>query len=660
MDQLASIIDSRVYLEECLALADLGDSINLMPLFVWKKLSLLKLLPTRMNLELVNQSVAYPVGVAEDVFVKVGKFHFLDDFVVVDYDVDPRVPLILGRPFLKMARALIDLHDEEYDDESVNQIDVIDVRCEEYAQKVFEFSDSSKSEEIEACLTRDSIPPEIDDADFDPEGDILLLEKSYIDDPLELELKDLPSHLEVSPKIHEVIKKEVIKLLDAESIYPISDSLWLNDATRKDYFPLPFLDQMLERLARNEYYCFLDGFSGYFQIPIDPQDQEKTTFTCPMGRFPTDEIMEVFMDDFSVFEDSFSFYLSNLEKMLKRCEDTNLVLNWEKCYFMVKEDEMPQNAIQVCKIFNVWGIDFMGPFPSSRGNKYILMAVDYLSKWVEAKALPTNDARVIVKFLKSLFARFGTPRAIISDRGTYFCNDQFAKVMLKYGVTHRLSTAYHPQTSGQVPVATEALKVLPSVARHSYIALTASVRAVISGRHAGVEEEVVALAFETTGLFLEERVHIQELHFFPFNPTDKRTTLTYLDNEGKMYRVSKGAPEQDVPEGQKKGPGGPWQFVGPMPLFDPPRYDSADQDTIRRALDLGVDVKMITDLEWKEIVELVMELYKEATDGSTIKTKDSGLVWYHQDVDPDFGSYQAKELLVHLENVLANEPTLVK
>ncbi|GJW94848.1 reverse transcriptase domain-containing protein [Tanacetum coccineum] len=96
-----------------------------------------------------------------------------------------------------------------------------------------------------------------------------------------------------------------------------------------------------------------------------------------------------------------------------------------------QKDEMPQNAIQVCEIFDVWGIDFMGPFSSSRGNKYILVAVDYLSKWVEAKALPSNDARVVVKFLKSLFPRFGTPRAIISDRGTHFCNDQFAKVMLK-------------------------------------------------------------------------------------------------------------------------------------------------------------------------------------------------------------------------------------
>ncbi|GJR53315.1 reverse transcriptase domain-containing protein [Tanacetum coccineum] len=207
----------------------------------------------------------------------------------------------------------------------------------------------------------------------------------------------------VNPKIHEVIKKEVIKLLDAGLIYPISDSPWvspvhcvpkkggmtvvenedneliptrlvtgwrvcidyrkLNDATRKDHFPLPFMDQMLERLAGNEYYCFLDGFSGYFQIPIDPKDQDKTTFTCPYGTFAyrrmpfglcnapgtfqrcmmaifhdmIEETMEVFMDDFLVFGDSFSSCLSHLDKMLKRCEDTNLVLNWEKCHFMVKE-----------------------------------------------------------------------------------------------------------------------------------------------------------------------------------------------------------------------------------------------------------------------------------------------------------------------------------
>ncbi|GJT34452.1 reverse transcriptase domain-containing protein [Tanacetum coccineum] len=207
----------------------------------------------------------------------------------------------------------------------------------------------------------------------------------------------------VNPKIHDVIKKEVEKLLDAGLIYPISDSPWvspvhcvpkkggmtvvtneenelvptrlvtgwrvcidyrkLNEATCKDHFPLPFMDQMLERLAGNKFYCFLDGFSGYFQIPIDPKDQEKTTLTCPYRTFAyhrmpfglcnapgtfqrcmmaifydmIEKTMEVFMDDFLVFGDSFSSCLANLDKMLKRCEDTKLALNWEKSHFMVKE-----------------------------------------------------------------------------------------------------------------------------------------------------------------------------------------------------------------------------------------------------------------------------------------------------------------------------------
>ncbi|KAJ0513386.1 putative integrase, catalytic core, ribonuclease H-like superfamily, integrase zinc-binding protein [Helianthus annuus] len=121
-------------------------------------------------------------------------------------------------------------------------------------------------------------------------------------------------------------------------------------------------------------------------------------------------------------------------------------------------NEMPQNPIQVVEIFDIWGIDFMGPFPMSRGSRYILVAIDYVSKWVEAKALATNSARVVVKFLRELFARFGTPKAIISDRGTHFCNSQMEKVLKRYGVTHRLSTAYHPQTSGQVENANRGIK----------------------------------------------------------------------------------------------------------------------------------------------------------------------------------------------------------
>nr|GEW92670.1 DNA-directed DNA polymerase [Tanacetum cinerariifolium] len=799
-------------MEVCHALADLGASINLMPLSIWKKLSLPELTPTQMTLELADRSITRPKGVIEDVFVKVGKFHFPTDFVVVDFEADSRVPLILGKSFLRTGLVLIDVYGEEitlmvndesvtfslnqtmrysstYDDNSVNRVDVIDIAYEEFVQDVLDFQYNSKSsnptlvsdpsisendfskepivksslptltpfgesdfflEEIKDFLNDDSIPTSIENFVYDPEGDILFLEKllnkdpfqlppmdlklakeskkkNSVEEPPELELKELPSHLEyafledsdklpviiakdlkdvekealikvlkshkraitwkisdikgidpifcthkilmgedykpgvqsqrrVNPKIHDVIKKEVIKLLDAGMIYPISNSPWvspihcvptkggmivvsnenneliptrlvtswrvcigyrkLNDATRKDHFPLPFMDQMLKRLTGNEFYCFLDGFLGYFQIPIDPQDQEKTTFTCPYGTFVyrrmpfglcnapgtfqrcmmaifhdmIEKTIEVFMDDFSVFGDSFSSCLTNLDKMLERCEETNLVLNWKKCHFMCREGivlghkilksgievdrakvdviaklphpttvkgvrsflghagfyhhfiqdfskisrpmtylleketpfvfskecvdafntlkkkltEAPilvipdwnlpfelmcdasnfttgaiirrcvhgQEAFEILKAYHEGptgghhganltakkGIDFIGPFPSSKGNKYILVAFYYLSKWVEAKAFPTNDARVVVKFLKSLFSRSGIPRAIISDRGTHFCNDQFTRVMIKYGVTHPLATAYHPQTSGQVEVSNRGLK----------------------------------------------------------------------------------------------------------------------------------------------------------------------------------------------------------
>ncbi|GJU18508.1 reverse transcriptase domain-containing protein [Tanacetum coccineum] len=112
----------------------------------------------------------------------------------------------------------------------------------------------------------------------------------------------------------------------------------------------------------------------------------------------------------------------------------------------------------VCEIFDVWGLDFMGPFPQSRGNKYILVAVDYVSKWVEGQALPTNDARVVVKFLRHLFARFGVPKVLINDRGTHFCNSQLEKALQRYGMTHKLSTAYHPQSNGQTEVTNRAIK----------------------------------------------------------------------------------------------------------------------------------------------------------------------------------------------------------
>ncbi|GKB62479.1 reverse transcriptase domain-containing protein [Tanacetum coccineum] len=207
-------------MDVCHALADLGVSINLMPLSFWKKLSLPELTPTRMTLELADRSITHPKGLAEDVYVKVGKFHFPTDFVVVDFKVDPRVPLILGRSFLRTGRALIDVYGEE-----------ITLR---YALELLGFSKSSGGnptptseprtsefilEEIEAYLKDDSISPEIDNADCDPEGNICLVEKllnndpfqlplmdlkqgeiikakSLMEEPPKLQLKDLPSHLE--------------------------------------------------------------------------------------------------------------------------------------------------------------------------------------------------------------------------------------------------------------------------------------------------------------------------------------------------------------------------------------------------------------------------------------------------------------------------------
>ena len=111
------------------------------------------------------------------------------------------------------------------------------------------------------------------------------------------------------------------------------------------------------------------------------------------------------------------------------------------------------------ELFDVWGIDFMGPFPPSGLNKYILVAVDYVSKWVEAVALPRNDAGVVLNFLKrNIITRFGAPRTIISDGGSHFCNRQFEKLMMKYGVKHKIATPYHPQTSGQVELTNRELK----------------------------------------------------------------------------------------------------------------------------------------------------------------------------------------------------------
>ena len=124
-----------------------------------------------------------------------------------------------------------------------------------------------------------------------------------------------------------------------------------------------------------------------------------------------------------------------------------------------RRHEWPLNNIMEVEIFDVWGINFMGSFPPSFGQLYILLAVDYVSKWVEAIATPTNDAKVVLKFLqKNIFTRFRAPRAIISDEGSHFCNKVFNALLAKYGVKHKVALAYHPQTNGQAEVSNREIK----------------------------------------------------------------------------------------------------------------------------------------------------------------------------------------------------------
>nr|GEZ91908.1 reverse transcriptase domain-containing protein [Tanacetum cinerariifolium] len=574
-------------MDECLALADLGASINLMLLSMWNKLSLPRLSPTCMTLELADRSISRLFGVTEDVFIKVGTFHFPADFIVVDFDADPRVLLILRRSFLKTKCALIDVYEGEFT--------LLDVSCEEYSQEVLEFSMSGNPtpstepiisnssltltpfgdsdfllEETDAFLTINDelISPEIDESYYDSEGDILVLEeflnddpsspplplqelkvidtneKSSIDEPPVVKLKDLPPHLEyaflegddklpviiakelkdeektalikilmeddfkptirhqrkVNPTIHEVIKKEVLKLLDAGLIYPISNSAWQDAKPRLlrwvlllQEFDIIVRDKKgAENLAADH----LSRLENPHQSVLDKKEINETfpLETLNMVSFRGDSSTQWFADfanyhagNFVVkgmssqqmnkffkyvkhyfWDDPFLFKICS-DQVIRRCvHGLKAVDILKACHNGPTGDIMaqttppkrcltsvfigPQSIVMPMTWLNlvtlVNGIDFMRSFPSSQRNKYILMAVDCLSKWVEAKALPTNDARVLCKFLKSLFARFGFPRAIISDRGTHFCNDQFAKVMLKYRVTHRLTTVYHPQTSG--------------------------------------------------------------------------------------------------------------------------------------------------------------------------------------------------------------------
>ncbi|CAN6566272.1 unnamed protein product [Malus baccata var. baccata] len=758
-------------------LIDLGASVNFMPYSVFQKLGEGELKPTSVSLQLADRFVTYPLGILEDVIIKVDKFYLPADFIVLDMEEDKEVPLILGRLFMAIARTLIDVEagtltlrvqgesivfklfeaiKRPFESEECFRVDVLDGIVH------VNFASQSSNDELLTCLTNHdatlsmeenvvNVIAALDSAPIHnpkwrhvyerlgvpkqpllPSNKLLRVLRKY-QDALGWTLADIKgispalcmhrilmeagtnpnieAQRRLNPIMKEVVRVEVMKLLDAGIIYPISDSKWVsptqvvpkktgitvvkndnnefvptrmttrwqmcvdyrkpNDSTRNDHFPLPFIDQMLERLAGHSLYCFLDGYSGYNQISIAPEDQEKTTFTCPfapdwtlpfelmcdasdyavgavlgqrhdklphviyyasrtlndaqlnyattekellavvfalekfrsyligakvivyfdhsvlkyllskkeakprlirwvillqdfdleildkngrenivadhlsrLGNASTDEadslpLQESFPDEqllavthqvpwyadianylasgeipleFSYqqrkkFLSTVKHYFWDEPYLFKHCQDQIIcrcvpleeqesILKFahhyvcgghfgprriaakilqtgffwpslfkyaylccqacDKCQRvgnLSQRNEMPQQSILVIELFDVCGIDFMGPFPSSHGNLYILVAVDYVSKWVEAIVSPTCKSSVVLGFLQNtIFPRFGVPHAIISDEGTHFLNCTMAALCAKYHIHHRIATPYHPQTSGQVEV----------------------------------------------------------------------------------------------------------------------------------------------------------------------------------------------------------------
>nr|GEV79080.1 reverse transcriptase domain-containing protein [Tanacetum cinerariifolium] len=485
---------------KCIALANLGASINLMPLSVWNKLSLPELSPMCMTLELADLLISRPVRVAEDVFVKVGTRSFLKTKRALIDVFEGELTLRVGKEAITFNLDQTSRYSANYNDMTANGIDVIDMDCEEYSQEVLSFSDVIASgnptpyydpivftssltltsfgdsdfllEEVDAFLALEDDPTSPEELKICEAK----TDKSSIDEHPEVELKDLPPHLELA-------------FLEGDDKLPVIIAKDLSDEEKTT----------LTTILKSHKRAIAWKLS-------DIMDQEKTTFTCPYGTFAyrrmpfglcnalgtfqrcmiaifhdmIEKTMEVFMDDFSVFGNSFQTSFSHLEGMLKWCEDTNLCLNWEKSYFIVKEGivlghKISKNRIEADKA----KVEVIAKLPHPTTVKGAVMRqrqekhfrpIHYARKImtdVESN-FTTMEKEMLAVVIKERFrnemkclkipSRFGTPRAIISDRGMHFCNDQFAKVMLKYGVTHHLATLYHPQTSGQVEVSNRGLK----------------------------------------------------------------------------------------------------------------------------------------------------------------------------------------------------------
>nr|GEV72259.1 reverse transcriptase domain-containing protein [Tanacetum cinerariifolium] len=547
-------------MDVCHALADLGLSISLLPLSIWKKLSLPELTPTRMTFDLADRSSTRPKGVIEDVFVKVEKFHFPTDFVVVDFETNPLVPLILGRSFLRT---------------DLNRIDVINVAREEHAQEMLGFSNSSSGgnptstfepiisnssssptpfegsdfilEEIKAYLKDESISPEIDHADCDPEGEICLIEKllnddpfqlppmdlkqgevvkakSLIEEPLDLELKDLPSHLEYAylkgvDKLPVIIAKD-LKVNEKEALLKVSPipcvpkkggitvvenenneviptrlvTVYAFDKFRPylvlsksivytDHSALKYLLSKQDAKPRLLRWVFL---LQEFDIIIRDKRGTKNLAADHLSRlenphkdvfenkdinenFPLKTLGKISSASTPWFADFANIHARNFivkgmssQQKKKLFKDVKHYF-WDDPYlFWICANQIIRRCVHSQEAYDILRACHEGPTGGHHGANFTAKKVfDAGFFW------PTiyRDAYNLVKSCDScqrqgkISQREEMPQNSYSKRrGTHFFNDTFAKVMSTYGVTHRLATAYHPQTSGQVKVSNRGLK----------------------------------------------------------------------------------------------------------------------------------------------------------------------------------------------------------
>ncbi|KAK1616212.1 hypothetical protein QYE76_021729, partial [Lolium multiflorum] len=374
-------------------LCDIGASVSAIPYELYTEImheiGSCELEDIDVVIHLANRETISPIGIVRDVEVLCGKIKYPADFLVLGSAASDHCPIIFGRPFLNTCGAIIDCKKEKiltrfagepYEfnfskfTKTPYKVDLPsnDFKMEQCASIVLvpnnplqQHLENSESEafrkerdELEEIFLRQPILKHdlpVEDLEIEEERLLEILKKHR--GAIGYTLDDLKG---ISPSIcqHAINMEE-----DAKPVVEHQRRLIPKMKEVKDHYPLPFIDQMLERLSKNTHFCFLDGYSGFSQIAVKAKDQEKTTFTCPYGtyayrRMPfglcnapatfqrcmsaifhgfCESIVEVFMDDFSVYGNSFDNCLRNLDKVLQRCEETNLVLNWEKCHFMVNE-----------------------------------------------------------------------------------------------------------------------------------------------------------------------------------------------------------------------------------------------------------------------------------------------------------------------------------